>query len=527
MHPGEGKSLKRNICWIAFASSLLVIVALAPSFVDAASVKIQLSLVVDGSGSVSATEWNLIRQAIAKAINETIPRDGSVELSIVQFGYSPAESYAITELKPTIIDGSNFNATAALVLTMPKASGSTPTSHGLYLGWTEIKNSSSFSVSTRKVINLATDGVPNVRNGNATTDLDGNGGSPNANDDVVATVNAAVSEGLNELDIEAIGMTESNNNWLKDHIVYPQPGVEAPPFTKPGWIRIVANPSEFASTIGQKIGIIVHGEDESWAPSAEGALAAGLVTVGLTGAVSAIGSAVANPDAFPGNAIAKKIADFLPDIVKKWMHEFISSRRKTPIAKKTGSLFRLTKIEIISYALALLILTLAFGYAKSQSINEILLVLPTILATSIVVGFVKSFLEEIVARKLGVWTEHRLWYFGLAAFVLSTLIFRAPFSSPSRNVSYSKEFTKRSLGLASASSVFIGLGFAGIFYLILVNGFALVGSIGIVMSLTIAFFEALPIPPMNGKDIYNWCKPLWIALFEVTFSLYLLCLLVM
>jgi len=29
---------------------------------------------------------------------------------------------------------------------------------------------------------------------------------------------------------------------------------------------------------------------------------------------------------------------------------------------------------------------------------------------------------------------------------------------------------------------------------------------------------------MNGKDLYNWCKPLWLALSIPTFTLYILCL---
>jgi Zn-dependent protease len=58
-----------------------------------------------------------------------------------------------------------------------------------------------------------------------------------------------------------------------------------------------------------------------------------------------------------------------------------------------------------------------------------------------------------------------------------------------------------------------------------VNGFTLIGSIGMVMSLTIALFETFPIPPMNGKEIYNWSKPLWFGLFVAAFTPYILCIL--
>jgi Zn-dependent protease len=297
----------------------------------------------------------------------------------------------------------------------------------------------------------------------------------------------------------------------------------APPFIKAGWIRVVANPAEFASTVGQKMQVIISGGSDTWAPPAEGALFAGLLTVGITSVFSSLGSAISEPT----SRVAQKINGLLPEILKKWLHKFISSKRKLVITEKTGHPLKLTRLEMASYAVALAILTLAFVYAKVQTLDEVLVVLPTILVTSIVAEFVKNFAVEVVARKLGVWTEHRLWYFGVAALLLSSLVFRTPFAAPSRNVHYSNKFTKRSLGLVSAMSVFVGFAFAVVFGVVFICGFALIGSIGLVMGLTMALFEALPIPPMSGKDIYDWSRPLWTALFAMTFVLYMLCLLLL
>jgi Zn-dependent protease len=515
--------MRKRLSCVAFIVLLLSILALISSCAQAAGVKTQLCLVIDGSSSVDHTQWSTITQAISEAINETIPHDGSVELTIVQFGYSSGEGFAKTELHPTIVEKVNYAEIVGQVLGMPKGDASTPTAHGLYLAWSEIKNSKSFDNGARQVINLATDGVANVRNFNATTDLDGSEGLPNAKDDVIATVNTIVNQGLDELDVEGIGMTASDIDWLKNWTVRPQPAIVAPPFTKTGWIRIVVDPNEFARTIGQKLKVTLSSNSDTWVPPAEGALAAGLLTVGVTSVISSLGSALSNPV----SGFAQKINGLLPEIFKKWLQDFVSSKRKLTITQKMGHPLRLTKLEAVSYAIALSILTFAFIFAKVQSFDEILLVLPTILATSIVVEFAKNFVVEATARKMGVWTEHRLWYFGLAAFLFSTLVFRTPFSSPSRNIHYSKSFTKRSLGLVSFSSVLIGFAFAIIFGILLISGFALVGSVGLVMSLSMAFFEVLPIPPMSGKDIYNWSRPLWTALFATTLTLYMLCLLIL
>jgi Zn-dependent protease len=487
----------------------------------------QFCLVIDGTGSISNSEWNLTKQAVARAINDTVPRDGSVELTIVQFGYSAASGYAKTEIPPTVITSANYATVSSQVLAMPKGGQGTPTAHGLYLGWKEVLNSPNFPTASKKVINLATDEAPNDRNNNATINLDRSGGEPNARDDVIAVVNNAVDQGLGELDVEAINVTNSTVDWFRNWVIRPQPGIVAPPFSKQGWIRAVADVTEFTDTMTQKFQVIITGGIDVWVPSAGGALFAGILTLGVTSVISSLASAVSNPENFPSNALAQKINSFFPDTVKKWLHEFISSKRKMVIEQHVGSPFMLTKFEIVSYACSLSVLTFAFSYAKAGILNEILPLIPTVLATSIVVELVKNFSIEVIARSQGVWTEHRLWYFGIATFLFSSLVFRVPFSSPSRLTHHSPKFTRRSLGLVSSASVFVALAFAFLFYALFASGFTLIGSIGVVMCLTMAFFDSIPIPPMNGKDIYDWNKIVWMALFMVAFVLYVLCLLLL
>lgn len=485
--------------------------------------KTQICMVIDGSSSISSAEWAIIKDALAEAINDTVPHDGSVELTIVQFGYSTG-IYARTEVLPTIIDRSNFELVANQVLAISKSGGSTPTAHGLFLGWKELSESPNFAVATRQVINLATDETPNVRNDNATTDLDGNG-KIDAEDDVIAVVNYAASQGLDELDVEAIGLTTTGKEWFREHVLLPQPGVLAPPFSKAGWVRPVANATEFASTIGEKLQAVIGSYNGLWVPSLEGAAAAGILSVGLTSIVSSLSSAVNDPSGFPSQVLAQKINGLFPETLKKWLQDFVSAKRKLVIKHNLGSIFLLTKKEALSYIAALTVLTLSFAYAKAEKLEQIPALLPIILATSIIVEFAKNYVVEITARKQGVWTEHHLWYFGTFMFLATTLAFKTPFSSPSRIVHHAPRFTKRSLGLVACASVFVGLGLTAFFYILLSTPFASIGSIGIVMCLTMAFFESMPIPPMNGKDIYNWSKMLWVTLFVVTSSLYVLCLL--
>jgi hypothetical protein len=119
-----------------------------------------------------------------------------------------------------------------------------------------------------------------------------------------------------------------------------------------------------------------------------------------------------------------------------------------------------------------------------------------------------------------VWTEYKLWYFGLAMFLLSTLAFRTPFSSPTRTVHHSRNFTERLGGFLSCAALFITLGFGAFFFVLYKSGFALIGGTGLAMCLISAFFDTFPIEPMGGKDIYKYNKALWGILFVFTLALY-------
>jgi hypothetical protein len=142
------------------------------------------------------------------------------------------------------------------------------------------------------------------------------------------------------------------------------------------------------------------------------------------------------------------------------------------------------------------------------------------LATSIFVGFVKTFISNAYARSRGVWTEHKLWYFGLATFLITTFAFKTPFSSPSRSVHHSINYTKRLGATLSVASILMDFAFAGIFGLLMLGGFTLIGSTGLAMCLISAFFDTFPISLLNGKNIYDYSKLLWAALFATTLSLY-------
>jgi hypothetical protein len=259
----------------------------------------------------------------------------------------------------------------------------------------------------------------------------------------------------------------------------------------------------------------------AWVPPPENAAAATVVTAVAVGAVSTVVAAATSPAGTSAGKAAEKAGDLLPESVKKWLTEYMSSKRKPALDQKTGSPFLPTKPEALAYAVSLVVLTISFSYVKVPDFTQILAVLPTILATAIIVEFVKNFSTVAFARKLGVWTEHRLWYFGLAMFLITTFAFGTPFSSPSRTLYYAPKLTKRREGIAYSAAILVTLAFAALFFAILVSGFTLIGSTGLAMCIIMAFLDAFPVSPMNGKAVYDHSKAAWAALFAATLAVYL------
>lgn len=262
-----------------------------------------------------------------------------------------------------------------------------------------------------------------------------------------------------------------------------------------------------------------------WVPPATNAVASSVVTVGIFTLVSLAAATASSPATIAGNWISEKIFNILPDSIKGWLESYLASKRSLIIENKDAPILLLTKLELIAYGVALITLTFAFAYSGAESLDQFLLLIPTVLATSVIVGLAKNLLTEFISRILGVWSEHRLWYLGLATFLLSTLAFKAPFSSPSRIVNHSPSATKRKVGLVASVSVASAIGFAAIFYTLLITGFTYIGSIGLGMCLLSALFDSIPISPMNGKDIYDWNKLIWAAVFLVSTAVYALWLL--
>jgi YVTN family beta-propeller protein len=252
-----------------------------------------------------------------------------------------------------------------------------------------------------------------------------------------------------------------------------------------------------------------------WVPKpTNAAVSIGVSTV-IIGLVAAVFSAISNPLGKAGGAPEEKTKGLIPDNVKKWLEEVVSSRRKAETVEKVGSVFKPTGTEVLAYIMAIIVLGISFAYVKVITLDQIWALLPVFIATSVIVGFIQKFVSIVYLRSKGVWSEHSIWPLGLILFLFTTFAFRVPFSSPTRSV-HSKKFTERLGAIVAGFEILIGLAFAGLFFLLLKGGYPAVGDAGLSMCVLGSFVGAFPVSPMSGKDIFNHNKSLWAGFFIAT-----------
>jgi len=231
-------------------------------------VKVQLAMILDGSDSISSDDWTIMLEGLAGAVEnpDCVPQDGSVELTVIQFSDN-----ARLEVGPVIIDGASSASNVAQdIREITQMRDSTCISCGICLAADTLTDSDNFDPDIKQALNLVTDGVPNrcsCTEGNC-----GYSGSRCNGYDAQDSAECArayaideleMTEGQDEIDVEGIGITDRNRDWLKNNIIFPATGYSNPPESwpppGPGWVRVVEDAEEFAETICEKFEIVLSG----------------------------------------------------------------------------------------------------------------------------------------------------------------------------------------------------------------------------------------------------------------------------
>jgi hypothetical protein len=228
-------NIKKLLAVLAVMMAITIVFAVPAS---AQNVEVQIGMALDRSGSIDASNWDIIVNGVADAVNDStcVPHDGTVELTVVTFPGG-------LQVGPVVITSANAADIAESIRVIPYSRGDTPMDYGITTTANAMSSSPHFDPAIKQVINIATDGKPTC--------------APAA---VVAARNAAITllgmdmDDKDEIDAEAIG-SGPDINWLRDNIVYPQPGTIAPPYPQPGtsgWVHAVADAQEFSDSMCEK-----------------------------------------------------------------------------------------------------------------------------------------------------------------------------------------------------------------------------------------------------------------------------------
>lgn len=171
-----------------------LVAAIALPFGAATAAPINISFVVDASGSISASNWTLQMQGYANAINALMPTDGSVAVSVVRFAQTATTVYAIN----TIDNVAERTALANFFLSLSQSGNGSTTciSCGIF---NAVASFNPINTSEKHIIDVSTDGFWNT------------GVDPNGAAGTTGTGEWAVAQGVDQVNALGIGVVPNFN----------------------------------------------------------------------------------------------------------------------------------------------------------------------------------------------------------------------------------------------------------------------------------------------------------------------------
>lgn len=185
-------------------------------------------------------------------------------------------------------------------------------------------------------------------------------------------------------------------------------------------------------------------------------------------------------------------------------------------------------IELRDLTISIIILALAFSSFNLDLFPVTLFVIVLVFASHEILG------HKLVAQKYGCFAEYKAWPLGLALGLVTAFLpfkFAAPgavYISPVTKEKFAFKvvhLTKREYRLISLAGPLVNLivGFSLVFVNVFLNPIAFYKEIFILtsqVSFFLAFFNLLPVAPLDGEKILNWNKRIWIVVIVLAIAGY-------
>ena len=146
--------MKKTVMSLMGAVGLSSMMLLSPA--PSHAINLELALVIDGSGSISAANFNLQKTAYVNAINDVLPTNGSVAVGVWQFSSSVSSVFTTTVISSLADRTLLTNAISG----MSQLGGATAIGTAINTAATALLTNG--IASDRQVIDVSTDGFNNT-----------------------------------------------------------------------------------------------------------------------------------------------------------------------------------------------------------------------------------------------------------------------------------------------------------------------------------------------------------------------------
>ena len=216
-----------------------------------------------------------------------------------------------------------------------------------------------------------------------------------------------------------------------------------------------------------------------------------------------------------------KLPKPLQSVLKKFAEKRIEYIfRKEKLFSKKRSL--ITKREFLALSTNIIAMSFVIGFVTANGLPNVLspLFFLRFFAGSLLSVFITQtisfFLDIYFSNRSKVQKELSLWGIGSVLFFVTGLLLKFPFSSPARTDTFGsyrhKQFQQKRVNALIAITKALVLSLPIIPFAVLtlspISDLVVVGSAGMLITLTSVCFALAPFSPSPGKDIFDYRKPL-------------------
>jgi hypothetical protein len=213
----------------------------------------------------------------------------------------------------------------------------------------------------------------------------------------------------------------------------------------------------------------------------------------------------------------------IQDLVRKFTDKHVEKLNNDEVKKKKKHAF-ISKLEVATLSVAIIIMTIGIGvsnalkttgsYHAAFEPSTLSVYLFTAFVSACIVQTVTLFADAICSRLCAVVKEIKPWFLGSVIYLVTGVVFKMPFSSPSvmkysDNLSEKTADAKRAKGLLTLSKTLMILLLTIPFALMTLAPLPIIGTIGssgLYMVLIAACCAFMPISPLPGKSIFDYNK---------------------